>query len=288
LVKKYVVSHLAKLHFRSGDQDYAERLAKHISNNGYEAVVVSQSRYGDAHGVSINQVWEQLEEKPRLIFLGQQCSAGVTQSANDLQAYDPKWAAVSELVAMRFMPERDVQVIYGPAVEAESQGVDIRKEFGVPDNAKLLGFIGNTDEVFVEQMLEVVKRFHCLLLIAGCGGRVSSISSMGGPVKVVPSIPNLRGDWYRAFDCFFYPVRASGFPMFVLEAGLSGCHVAMTPVSDCLKIGEGRWGFGGKDVDSLCEAVRKATTYDADATRDYLLDRFALDHFLSDWHQLLS
>lgn len=287
LVKAFVVHHLTKLCFRSGDPDYTERLANHVSSNGYDFLVVSQSAFGSPP-VKVTSAYELMEHKPQLVFLAQQCSGAVSQAAEALAPLSPRWVSVSQNTATRFLSDYDVQVIYGPAVEAECLGVDIKTEYRIPTAAKVLGYIGNLDDCFVEIMLEVSRRLQAFLLIAGTGGRVSSLAEMSGPMRVIPAIPNYRGDWYKAMNCFLYPVRSGGFPMFPVEAAMAGVPVAMTPVSDFYQLMGDRMGFGGPNADQMVKAVISTGRIDTASCKSYLQDRFSPERFLSDWQMLLS
>lgn len=291
LVKPFVVGNKTKLCFRSRDPEYAERLAGHIERGNYDFVIVSQAVFTgtDIHPVCVKDVFEQISKPPRLVFVGSKCCQSVEQSCKELESLNPIWCAVSELVAKKFMPNFDVQVIYGPAVLTEGSGVDIRAEFGVKKDAKLLGFMGDVDGVNWEPVIEAARRMQCLLLIAGTGDKVAMLSEVGRFVKVVPGIPQSeRADWYKAFDCFIYPVRASGFPMLPLEAALCRCPVAMTPVSDTYQLLQGKFGFFDWQPERVIQAVQEACAADLDKNKSEVREQFSLDRFLSGWHLLLS
>ena len=290
LVKDHVVHHLTKLCFRSADVGYMDRLAGHINRTGYDFVIISQAVFpgNQNQPVVISQLYGMLEHKPRLIFMGNQCSQGVTQAAADLADLDPLWVAVSQNVATRFMPEYDVQVIYGPAVQPEANGVDIRAEFGIRPGAKMLGYIGDVDMANWEPVIEAVKRMKCGLLIAGTGDRIAQLAEMKGPVRIVPAVPHIRADWYRAFDVFVYPVKAAGFPMLPLEAALCGCPVAMSPVSDTYQLLHDKFGFFGFNAEAVVKAVQQVSSYDREAVKKFVGEEFSRDRFLSGWQILLS
>jgi glycosyltransferase involved in cell wall biosynthesis len=291
LLKEFMVHHLTKLCFRSTDPGYTDRLAGHIDRTGYDFVVVNQSVFQgtDVQPVVMKNVYGMLEHKPRLIFVGSQCSPSVSQAAADLAEFNPRWTAVSQNVATRFMGDYDVQVVYGPAVMPEASGVDIRAEFGINPGAKVLGYIGDVDMVNWEPVIEAAKRMRCGLVIAGTGDRVSQLLEVKGNVRVVPMIPQkLRGDWYRAFDCFIYPVRASGFPMLPLEAALAGCPVAMTPVSDAYQLLQDNFGFFAPRPEEIIKAVQEAVGKDKEHNKREIRERFSRESFLSGWHVLLA
>ena len=284
LVKNHVVHHLSRLCFREEDDGYTERLARHIDKYQYDCLVATQSRYGR---LEIAALYGMLEHKPRLVFVGSHCSQAVTQSASEIAALQPSWVAMSQNVATRFMPEYDVQVIYGPALVPEDTGADIRAEFGIKPEARLLGYIGNVDMVKWDVVIEAVKRMQCGLLVAGAGDRIQQLSEIHGLVKVVPAIPHCRGDWYRAMNCLILPVRSSAFPMLAMEAAMTGCPVAMTPVSDMYQMGQGQFGFFGFRPEEIIAGVREAFSH-RHTVGAFVGEKFSQDRFLSDWHILLS
>lgn len=285
LVKKYVVHHLTRLCFESENDNYVERLARHIDKAEYDYVVVSQS---DFPGFTVAGLYGLLQHQPRLAYLGAECSDHVTRDCRKLEDLQPKWVSVAELVAERFMADWDVQVIHGPAVSPETLGVDIRVEFGIPDHIKMLGFIGNVDDALLDVVFEACKRMNCGLLIAGTGDTTTALENMRGAIKVVPSIPQCRGDWYQAVDVFIYPVRWSGFPMFPLEAALCGKPVAMTPVSDMARMSGERFGFFTRDASSVVNAVRTAMRTNTEDNKQWVAETFSRERFLTDWLTLLS
>lgn len=284
LVKENVVHHFSKLCFRSADPDYLDRLAKHINKHQYDFLVVCQATY---HRFSVAALYELLEHKPRLIFVGKECSQAVTQAAAEVAHLNPLWVAVAQNVASRFMADYDVQVIYGPAVVPDSTEADIRAEFGLRQDVKVVGYVGNVDVVNWEPVLEACRRMRCLLLVAGSGDNVPKLSGIKG-VKVVPAIPQCRADWYRAFDVFLYPVRGSGFPMLPLEAALAGCPVALTPVSDMYQLCKDEFGFFGYKPEEVIKAVQFASGRDREAVRVAIGERFSRESFLTGWQMLLS
>lgn len=289
LLKPYTVHHLTKLEFRSTDIGYTERLAGHVNRTQYDYIVVTQSVFPgtDTTPVTIPRLYSMLEHFPKLIFLGMQCSPSVTQAAKDVANLEPAWAAVSQNVATRFMADYDVQVIYGPALRPGGDGTDIRKEFGIRPETKVIGYMGNVDVVNWEPVLEAVRRMNVLLLMAGTGDRLPYLS--GSHVKVVPTIPQQqRADWFKAFDCFIYPVTGSGFPMLCLEAAMCNCPVAMTPVSDAYQLLQGRFGFFSFRVEEIVKSIQESVRVNADQNRIEIGEQFSQEKFLSGWHVLLG
>ena len=285
LVKDYVVHHLTKLHFQSGDEGYAGRLARHIDKFKYDAVVVSQSSFG---GVDMVEVFRQLETRPRLVFVGHKCNDTTARSAKALSVLDHLWVATSQNVATRFMAEYETAVIYGPAVKPESTGCKIREQFNVRPEARIIGYIGNVDEVNVDLMLEVCKRLSAGLLIAGTGKSIARVAERTGPIKVFPNMPQCRQEWFEAMDCFLYPVGGAGFPMLPLEAALCGCPVAMTPVGDMYQLLKGKFQFAGLKSDDLVKAVQGAVRTDVESVGRYVEETFSVEKLLSGWQVLLS
>lgn len=284
LVKDHVLHQWTKLPFRSADPDYLDRLAKHINKHQYDFLVICQATY---HRFSVAALYELLEHKPRLIFVGKECSQSVTESAKQIDNINPLWVAVAQNVASRFMADYDVQVIYGPAVVPEDTGADIRAEFGIRGDVKVVGYVGNVDVVNWEPVLEACRRMRCLLLVAGTGDNVPKLSGIKG-VKVVPAIPQCLADWYQAFDVFLYPIRGSGFPMLVLEAAVSGCPVATTPVSDIYQLCKDEFGFFKFDPKEIIGGVRVAASRDMERVSGVIRERFSREKFLSGWQILLS
>lgn len=284
LVKDHVVHHLTKLCFTSGDSGYAERLANHIARYEYDFLVVMKNDYG----FLVSDVYDKIEgSQPRLVFFGSECCRGVTRAAEELADCDPIWVANSEMVAKHSLSNYDVQIINGPAVQPEDTGADIRAEFGIPKHIKVLGYWGNVDIVKWDEVLEAARRMKCLVLVAGTGDRIETLAQTKF-VKVVPATPHCRGDWYRAVDCFIYPVSMSGFPMLVLEAALCNCPVAMTPVSDMYKVCRDEFGFFDYKPEKIIGAVAAACRLDRDAVRESIAAKFSGSKFLSDWQILLS
>lgn len=284
LVKQYVVHRFTKLCFRSLDDDYVQRLAAHIDKHEYDAIITYQAVFP---GVTVAGVYELIEHKPKLVFVGSKCSDTTTQAAAQVAHLSPTWGAFSELVAKNFMAAYDAQVVYGPAVEPEALGVDVRAEFGIRKDARLVGYIGDVDNVNIEPVIEACKRMECGLLIAGTGSRITQLSAVKGNLRVVPTIPQYRADWYHAIDCFIYPVRNAGFPMLPLEAAMCNCPVAMTPVSDMANQLGNEFGFFVWDPVKIIEAVRKAVGSDNDHTRQVVAEMFSRERFLTSWHLLL-
>lgn len=284
LVKDHVVHHLTKLCFTSGDAGYAERLANHIARYEYDFLVVTKNDYG----FLVSDVYDKIDgSQPRLVFFGSECCRGVTRAAEELADCDPIWVANSEMVAKHSLAKYDVQIINGPAVQPEDTGADIRAEFGIPKHIKVLGYWGNVDIVKWDEVLEAARRMKCLVLVAGTGDRIETLAQTKF-VKVVPATPHCRGDWYRAVDCFIYPVSMSGFPMLVLEAALCNCPVAMTPVSDMYKVCRDEFGFFDYKPEKIIGAVAAACRLDRDAVRESIAAKFSGSKFLSDWQILLS
>lgn len=290
LMKDHVVHPMSQLCFHSTDAGYVGRLARHLEKYEYDALVVGQSAFvGTASNpVRISDVFETMEKRPRLIFVGHDCSASVSQSVKEIAHLEPSYVAVSQNVASRFMPEVETQVIYGPAVEPEALGADIRDEFGISKTMKIIGYFGNVDEINVDLLLEAAKRLKCGVLVAGTGERIPYLSGVNGPVKVVPAMPMYRGDWFKAIDCFVYPVRSSGFPMIALEAMMAGCPVAMTPVSDMYQLLGGKGHFFGMSVEEMVKAIAGAVKSDTMALKQFAGETFTVERMLSDWNLLLS
>jgi len=280
LVKKHVVHHLSKLSFESENGDYLGKLVRHIEKHEYDFLVVSQERFP---GFSVTGLFSLLQHKPRLVYLGADCSDKVTQDCRLLAPLEPVFVAVSQMVAERFMSDYEVQIIHGPAIAPDTLGVDIRAEFGIPKNTKLLGYIGNVDHAILDVVIEACKRMRCGLLVAGVGDTVAALDAMGGPVKVVPALPQCRGDWYHAVDVFLYPVKWSGFPMLPLEAAMCGKPVAMTPVSDLPRMAGERFGFFVRDASSVVNAVKTAVMGDVASNKAWVAETFSREQFLTKW-----
>ena len=284
LVKPLCVHHKTNIAFASREDGYTERLARHIDKTGYGAIIVSQAAFPNCN---VAEVFGLLETRPRLIFVGHQPTEQTTKAVQSLKHLEPAWVAVSQNIATRFMPEVEAQIIYGPAVKPASTGCNIREQFNIRPEARVIGFIGNSDDIPVDLMLETARRFKAGLLIAGTGTGIARLSEHGN-VRAFASLPECREDWYKAFDVFLYPVLRAGFPTLPLEAALCGCPVAMTPVADMFQLCEGKFQFSNLSVDNMVKAVAGAVNTDVESVSRFVGETFSVEKMLSGWQVLFE
>ena len=286
LMKEQVVN---KLSFKAQKPTYCSLLAKYIDQVGVDVVVTSRAYFeGEGKKHNISEVLDKCKGSPKVIFVGHDCSSVVTEHAQALSQYNPFYVAVSCLVAERFMKPFDPLVIYGAAVMPQSSDTDIRKHYGINPKMKLFGYIGNLDLIDTDIVVEAVKRMGGGLIVCGTGQKLSALSEVKGPIKVMPIMPEARADWYRAFTCFLYPVRQAGFPSLPLESILCGTPVAMTPVSDFYALFKGNIGFGGLSTGELVDAVDRTKSIDWKRTAGLVENEFSVERMVGGWYSVLG
>jgi glycosyltransferase involved in cell wall biosynthesis len=234
----------------------------------------------------MTDLYNLLKGEPKLFFIGHYCSKVTVQSCEELAPLKPTWIAVSTRVAQVVMPDYDPLIIHGCAEVPTSLQVNIRDEFGVSKDSRVIGFIGSVDDIDPSLLVEVSRRLKARLLIAGTGGNITKLSETEtGPVKVVPTIPMNREDWYKAFDVFVYPVLNPGFTSLPLEALLCGCPVAMTPVSDMFNFCKDWMSFfhPGEIPTQITQAVIAAAGSNVSASREFVLKEFSPEKMASGW-----
>ena len=280
LLKDNVVN---KISFKAAKPGYVKTLSSHL--NSVDVVVTSRSVFGKH---KLSDVLSACTTVPKLVFVGHECSPVVTQQADALLDHSPTYVAVSNIVKERVMKPFAPQVIYGAAVMPQSSDTDIRKHYGINPKMKLFGYIGNLDLIDTDIVVEAVRRLNGGLFFCGTGQKLSALSQVKGPVKVLPIMPEARADWYRAFDCFLYPVRGAGFPTLPLESILCGCPVAMTPVSDFYSMFKGRIAFHGLRTNELVDAVERTLSIEWKQTAAVVGKEFGVGRMVEAWGQLLS
>ena len=282
LLKDRVVNRLS---FKGDKGNLMKSLANHLDNHDVDVVVTGRAMFGQH---KLLDAVDKSAKKPRVVFVGHDCSPVVTEHAQILAAIKPRYVAVSKLVAETFMKPFAPNVIYGAAVMPQASNTNIRAMYGVSKNTRLFGYIGNLDLIDTDMLVEAVKRMNGALFVCGTGQKLSVLSQVKGPIKVMPIMPEARADWYHAFDCFLYPVKRAGFPSLPLEAILCGTPVAMAPVSDFYSLFGNNISFHSWTTAKMVDAADRARTIEWQRTAALVEETFSVERLVSGWFSILG
>ena len=126
---------------------------------------------------------------------------------------------------------------------------EIRKEFSIHENQKVVGMVGILDERKNQSFLiEIAKELPSVIfLLVGEGPNRSKLEEKCIGMKNIIFTGN-RNDvykFYSAFDVFAFPSLFEGFPMVLVEAQCAGVNVIMNDTIDTTT----------QIVDKLCTAL---------------------------------
>ncbi|MCP1727885.1 PEP-CTERM/exosortase A-associated glycosyltransferase [Natronospira proteinivora] len=211
--------------------------------------------------------------------------------------------ALKQLLVDRGVPGEKIAVIpngvdterfAGPApdVEADAGGQALRREWGIPPDALVLGYVGSMPQYEgLDDLIEAVARLreqgqdnlYCLLV--GDGDQLSRLKwqahrlGVSEQIKFTGRVPHEQvGDYYAAMDVMVFPRKPQPVteivsPMKPFEAMALGKPVLASDVAalaEIVKDGETGRLFEKGNVDSLAEAI--ATLADDDALRERLAE----------------
>ena len=113
---------------------------------------------------------------------------------------------------------------------------EIRKEFSIPENQKVVGMVGILDKRKNQSFLiEIAQELtDVTFLLVGEGPNRSKLEEKCKGMKNIIFTGN-RNDvykFYSAFDIFAFPSLFEGFPMVLVEAQCSGLNVIMNETID--------------------------------------------------------
>jgi glycosyltransferase involved in cell wall biosynthesis len=151
----------------------------------------------------------------------------------------------------------DVQNLYKPSDLLGREAQQIRRQFGIPQEAVVLGFVGRlTPEKGIPMFLEVFEKLsmqnpqlHLLLV-----GRIDEVREKldARSLSLLKEHPRIHwagqvpfpAAYYAAMDIFVMPSRREGFGMCNIEAAAMGLPVVATRVTGCVdSVQDGRTGL---------------------------------------------
>jgi len=165
-----------------------------------------------------------------------------------LARYTDKIIAVSEAVREdilkydRINPEKIIVITNGVDTErfASSDGTAIRAEFGIPQDAFVVGTVGRlTEQKDQKNLIEAVSRLKLerdiRILISGDGPLMDELKSLSNRLGLGEKtiFAGMRRDipaLLAAMDVFALPSRWEGMPNALLEAMSMGKAIVATPV----------------------------------------------------------
>ena len=126
---------------------------------------------------------------------------------------------------------------------------EIRKEFQIPENQKVVGMVGILDERKNQSFLiEIAKESpNVIFLFVGEGPNRLKLEEKCKDLKNIIFTGN-RNDvykFYSAFDIFAFPSLFEGFPMVLVEAQCAGLNIIMNETIDTTT----------QIVDKLCKSM---------------------------------
>lgn len=182
--------------------------------------------------------------------------------------------AVVQDLKNRGVSEGKIKLIYNGLKTKNDKQVynvpDIRKKYGIDDNAFVIGSVGRLAKVkghsyLVEAMPNILEQIeYCQLLIAGEGPERAHLESLirkyklRDRVKLPGYIENID-QFLAAIDLFVLPSLTEGLPLVLLEAMAAGKPVVATAAGGILEVVEtSDIGFlvPPADPSSLAESIK--------------------------------
>lgn len=260
-------------------------------------------------------------------------NAGVPRVVSSIRARNTNYALWQLLLVRATMPLADAFVlnsrrvapfaVAGEGVPPERlvyipNGVDsalyaypmsrttVRAEFGLPDNAVIIGSVGRlTHQKGFDVLLESLSRLkqqETHLVLAGTGeegDRLHIQARRLGIERRVHFIGYRRdvSQWLGALDLYVQPSRFEGAPNALLEAMAAGCPIVATDVdgnSELITDGHHGWLVPAERADALAGAIDAALTHSAEAqrrgklARERAINEFSIERMVERWEKVLE
>ena len=202
-----------------------------------------------------------------------------------------------------WLPAEHVVVIYNgidPGPFADPARKDLRREWGIGPDQKVIGFVGQLDErKGIADLLEAYRRLKqslpVRLVLVGKGpleaeiGRRAPDAVLAGFREDIPEV-------MKNVDVLALPSYWEGFGIVLIEAMAAARPVVATNVSSIPEIvvnGETGLLVPPGQPEALAEALRRVLTDPAlarrfgEAGRERVLDKFTVDRMTDEWERLL-
>jgi glycosyltransferase involved in cell wall biosynthesis len=151
-------------------------------------------------------------------------------------------------LAQKKMKAKKIEYVPGVGIETKrflncelsnEQKLELRKEIGVPENAKLLLSVGelneNKNQKVVLEALSLLKDKNIHYVIAGTGNKEEYLKKLAKELGLEDRFHLLghRNDvpkLYKLSDCFVHPSFREGLPVSVMEALCSGLPCVVSKI----------------------------------------------------------
>lgn len=186
----------------------------------------------------------------------------------------------------------DVQIVhvgldFSLIPEIEKDCDSIRRELGIPENRKILLFVGRLDPYKRPmQMIEVMRKLDdgYYGVMIGTGSLSEEINrsikenNLSSRIKRIEKIENSKiHKFYKAADYFLNFNEKEIFGMSMLEAMYQGCNVIAIASPGACEIISEESGYVVDGIDQMAQIIEKSERKDERIIRQRIIDHFSWD-----------